>query len=80
MTYPDDHCVTVLRSTVATLLSHEAPPQELIDSIIQALYSIQDASGQGDYIRVAAESGSIASMALMLQLLAMGRIPPRAKA
>jgi hypothetical protein len=75
--YPNEDCVKALRSTVAVVLKEQPSPQDLGDSIVSALHAISDAGTRHDWRTVAANAGTIASMALVLQLDAMARMQPR---
>jgi hypothetical protein len=75
--YPNEDCVQVLRSTVATILKAEPSPQMLCDRIIAHLFAIQESGKRQDWLSVASQAGTIASMAMVLQLDAMSRLPPK---
>jgi len=72
--YPNDDCVQALRGTVALLLKEQPSPQDLCDSLIEALHAIEDAGARQEWRDVAAIAGTIASLALVLQLDAMVRM------
>lgn len=78
--YPDDHCVKVLRSTFAQTIAERPSPQQLGDLIVASLHAIARAGAEQDWQLVAAEAGTIATMALVLQMDALCRMPPKAKA
>jgi len=72
--YPNDDCVQALRGTVALLLKEQPSQQDLCDSIIEAMNAISEAGMSRDWRTVAANAGTMASLALVLQLDAMVRM------
>jgi hypothetical protein len=75
--YPNEECVRVLRSTVFSILDERPSPEMLGEEIIKALHAIAVAHPRRDWREVASHAGLIASLALVLQLDAMARMPPK---